>query len=79
MLLEESFNSLAAGAFLYAAILDVINAERSRRDDRIAHSVCSTLIGEDDVPVPSQDTDRLFKFVLILVGLTCMTVLGIWM
>ena len=79
MLLEGSFNALAAGTFIYVAILDVINAEMSRRDDRIAHFVRSTLIGEDDVPMPSQDTDRIFKFVLILVGLTCMAVLGIWM
>ena len=61
---------LAAGTFIYAAIPDVINAERSRRDDRIAHFVRSTLIGEGDVPMPSQDTDRIFKFVAILVGLT---------
>ena len=79
VLLEGSFNALAAGTFIYVAILDVINAEMSRRDDRIAHFVRSALIGEDDVPMPSQDTDRLFKFVLILVGLTCMAVLGIWM
>ncbi len=79
VLLEGSFNALAAGAFIYAAILDVINAEMSRREDRIAHFVRSTLIGEDDVPVPSQDTDLLFKFVLILVGFTCMAVLGFWM
>jgi zinc transporter 1/2/3 len=79
VLLEGSFNALAAGTFIYVAILDVINAEMSRRDDRIAHFVRSTWIGEDDVPMPSQDTDRLFKFVLILVGLTCMAVLGIWM
>ena len=79
VLLEGSFNALAAGAFIYAAILDVINAERSRRDDRIAHFVRSTLIGEDNVPMPSQDTDRLFKFVAILVGLTGMAGLKIWM
>ena len=51
----------------------------SWRDDRIAHFVRSTLIGEDDVPVPPQDTDRLFKFLLILAGFTCMAVLGFWM
>ena len=79
VLLEASFNALAAGAFIYAAIPDVINAERSRRDDRTAHFVRITLIGEGDVPMPSQDTDRIFKFVLILVGLTCMAGLGIWM
>lgn len=79
VLLQESFNALAAGALIYAAIPDVINTERSRRDERIAHFVRSTLIGEDDAPMPSQDTDRLFKFVLILVGFTCMAGLGIWM
>lgn len=79
VLLQESFIALAAGALIYAAIPDVINAEMSRRDDRIAHFVRSTLIGEDDVPMPSQNTDRIFKFVAILVGLTCMAGLGIWM
>ena len=79
VLLQESFIALAAGALIYAAIPDVINAEMSRRDDRIAHFVRSTLIGEGDVSMPSQDTDRIFKFVLILVGLTCMAGLGIWM
>ena len=79
MLIEGSFNALAAGTFIYVAILDVIDAEMSRIDDRVAHFVRSALIGEDDVPMPSQDTDRIFKFVLVLVGLASMAVVGIWM
>ena len=79
MLIEGSFNALAAGTFIYVAILDVIDAEMSRIDVRVAHFVRSALIGEDDVPMPSQDTDRIFKFVLVLVGLTSMAVVGIWM
>lgn len=79
VLIEGSFNALAAGTFIYVAILDVINAEMSTIDDRVAHFVRSTLIGEDDVPMPSQDTDRIVKFVLVSIGLACMAVLGIWM
>ncbi len=79
MLIEGSFNALAAGTFIYVAILDVIDAEMSRADDRVAHYVRSALMGEDDVPMPLQDTDRIFKFVLVLVGLASMAVLGIWM
>ena len=78
-LIEASFNALAAGTFIYVAILDVINAEMSRIDDRVAHFVRSTLMGEDDVPMPSQDTDRILKFVLVIVGIAAMAVLGIWM
>ena len=78
-LLEGRFTALAAGTFIYVAILDVIDTEMSRIDDRVAHFVSSALIGEDDVPMPSQDTDRMFKFVLVLVGLASMAALGIWM
>lgn len=77
-LIEGSFNALAAGTFIYVAILDVINAEMSRIDDRVAHFIRSTLIGKDDVPMPVKDTDRFFKFVLVFVGLAGMAVLGIW-
>ena len=78
MLIEGSFTALAAGTFIYVAILDMIDAEMSRIDDRIARFVRSALIGKDDVPMPSQDTDRIVKFVLVLVGLASMAVLGIW-
>ncbi len=77
-LIEASFNALAAGTFIYVAILDVINAEMSRIDDRVAHFVRSALIGEDDVPMPAEDTDRIFKFVLVLIGLAGMAVLAVW-
>ena len=76
MLVTGSVNALAAGTFIYVAILDVIDSEMSRFDDRVAHFVRSTLIGEDDVPMPSQDTDRMFKFVLVLVGLYSVAMLG---
>ena len=39
--IEGSFNALAAGTFIYIAILDVINAEMSSADDRVAHFVRS--------------------------------------
>jgi len=77
-LIEGCFNALAAGTFIYVAILDVINAEMSRIDDRVAHFIRSTLIGKDDVPMPVKDTDRFLKFVLVFVGLAGMAVLGIW-
>ena len=78
LLVEGSFNALAAGTFVYVAILDVIDAEMSRSDDRIAHFVRSSLLGDDDVPMPAQDTDRITKFVLISVGLLSMAMLALW-
>ncbi len=77
-LIQGSFNALAAGTFIYVAILDVINAEMSRIDDRIADFLRSTFSGEDDVPLPLRDTDRVLKFLLVLVGLASMAVLGAW-
>ena len=78
MLIEGIFTALAVSTFIYVAILDVIDAEMSRTDDRVARFVHSTLIGGDNMPMPSQDTDRILKFVLILGGLASMAVLGIW-
>ena len=78
LLFEGCFNALAAGTFIYVAILDVIDAEMTRADDRIAKFVRSSLLGEDDLPMPEQDADRIVKFVLILIGLLGMAVLAIW-
>ncbi len=77
-LIEGSFNALAAGTFIYVAILDVISAEMSRIDDRVAQFVRSAMIGSDDVPMPVHDADRMAKFILVVVGLAGMAVLGLW-
>ncbi len=77
--IEGSFNALAAGTFIYVAILDVIDAEMSRFDDRVARFVSSALMGEGDVAMPVRDTDRFLKFLLVIAGLGSMAVLGIWM
>ena len=78
LLVEGSFNALAAGTFVYVAILDVIDAEMSRSDDRIARFVRSSLLGDGDMQMPAQDTDRITKFVLISVGLVSMALLALW-
>ncbi|MYB50997.1 MAG: ZIP family metal transporter [Acidobacteriia bacterium] len=78
VLVEGSFNALAAGTFIYIAILDVINAEMSSADDRVAHFVRSAMVGDDDLPMPVQDTDRVLKFALVVVGLISMAAIGIW-
>ncbi len=78
-LIKGSFNALAAGTFIYVAILDVIDAEMSRFDDRVARFVSSALMGEGDVAMPVQDSDRFLKFLLVLAGLGSMAILGIWM
>lgn len=75
---EGIFNALAAGTFIYIAILDVIGAEMSRIEDRRARFVSSALIGEDDVDMPVTDTDRTLKFLLVVVGLGSMALLGLW-
>ena len=77
-LIEGSFMALAAGTFIYVAILDVIDAEMSRFDDRVARFVSSALMGEDDVAMPLRDGDRFLKFALVIAGLASMAVLGIW-
>lgn len=78
LVVEGSFNALAAGTFVYVAILDVIDAEMFRTDDRIARFVRSSLVEYDDMPMPARDADRITKFVLISVGLVSMAVLALW-
>ena len=78
VLIEAGFNALAAGTFIYVAILDVINAEMSSIDDRVAHFVRSAMTGSDDLPMPTKDTDRMLKFSLVVVGFASMAALGIW-
>jgi zinc transporter ZupT len=78
VLIEASFNALAAGTFIYVAILDVINTEMSSIDDRVAHFVRSVMIGEDDVPMPVADEDRGLKFFLVLIGFIGMAVIALW-
>ena len=78
ILFEGSFNAIAAGTFIYVAVMDVLDAELSRERDRIAHYVRSALIGDDDVPMPERDKDRWLKFALVLIGIGTMAVLGLW-
>lgn len=77
-LVAGCFNALAAGTFIYVGILDVIHEEMSSFDDRLAHFTRSVLIGDDDVPMPAEDRDRILKFALVVVGLASMAVLGLW-
>ncbi len=75
-LVEGSFNALAAGTFIYIAILDIIDEEFSKRDVRMAKFVVSSLTGDDDVPMPTQDHDRIFKFLLVIAGIVVMALIG---
>ncbi len=78
LLFEGSFNAIAAGTFMYVAVMDVLDAEMSRERDRIAHYVRSALMGDDDVGMPEQDRDRALKFALVLTGIAAMAVMGLW-
>ena len=78
LIFEGSFNAIAAGTFIYVAVMDVLDAEMSRERDRIAHYVRSSLMGEDDVPMPEQDRDRALKFALVMIGISTMAVMGLW-
>ena len=78
LIFEGSFNAIAAGTFIYVAVMDVLDAEMSRERDRIAHYVRSSLMGEDDVPMPEQDRDRALKFSLVMIGIATMAVMGLW-
>ena len=76
--IEGSFNALAAGTFIYVAIIDIIDAELSRRNVRVAKFVMSVLAGEDDQPMPTRDHDRVFKFALVILGIVLMAFLVEW-
>ena len=78
LIFEGSFNAVAAGTFIYVAVMDVLDAEMSRERDRIAQYVRSSLMGEDDVPMPEQDRDRALKFALVMIGIGTMAVMGLW-
>ncbi len=78
LIFEGSFNAIAAGTFIYVAVMDVLDAEMSRERDRIAHYVRSSLMGQDDVPMPEQDRDRGLKFALVMIGISTMAVMGLW-
>ncbi|MDE0103381.1 MAG: ZIP family metal transporter [Bryobacterales bacterium] len=75
LIFEGSFNALAAGTFIYIAILDIIDDELSSIDDRIAKFTRSALGGTDDHPMPQRDPDRVVKFLLILVGVAAMALM----
>ena len=77
-LVEGSFNALAAGTFIYVATVEIIDAEMSTREMRLAKYVLSALAGDDDVPMPEKDTDRMAKFALIIVGIALMALLSHW-
>ena len=77
-LFEGAFYALAAGTFIYVAVMDVIGGEMVRIEDRMARFVSSALVGDDDVPMPVKDADRALKFLLVLLGLASMAVLGMW-
>ena len=75
-LAEGSFNALAAGTFIYIAILDIIDEEFSKKDARMSKFVMSTLTGEDDVPMPNKDHDRIIKFLLVIAGIALIALIG---
>lgn len=77
-LVEGCFNALAAGTFIYVAIVDIIDEELSRRNVRVAKFVMSVLAGEDDQPMPTRDRDRMIKFVLVVLGIMLMALLVQW-
>ena len=77
-LIEGGFNALAAGTFIYVATIEIIDAELSTREMRLAKYVLSALAGDDDVPMPTRDHDRVAKFVLIIAGIALMALLSQW-
>ena len=77
-LAEGTFNALAAGTFIYVAILDVIGAEMPTVDERVARFTHSALVGDDDVPFPVGEQDALAKFCLVVTGLAAMALLAMW-
>lgn len=76
-LFEGSFNALAAGTFIYMAILHIIDAELASRESRVARFVASSIAGDDDVPMPLADDDRTAKFLLVAAGIAVMALLAL--
>ena len=64
---EGGFNALAAGTFIYIAIVDIIGAEMASKEDQT---------GEDDLPMPLGNRDALLKFALIVAGIVLIALLG---
>ena len=60
------------------ATIEIIDAELSTREMRLAKFVLSALAGDDDVPMPTKDSDRVAKFVLIIAGIALMALLSRW-
>ena len=79
MLVVGGFSALAAGTFIYVAIMDIIGSELSRFEDRVHRFVGTALKGDGDAPMPTRDKDRSMKFVLVIAGLASMAILAIWM
>lgn len=71
------FYALAAGTLIYAAIMDVVDGEMGRNEDRAARFAGGALVGSNDVAVSVRDTDRPLKILLVLVGLCGMAALGV--
>lgn len=76
-LMAGIFNTLAAGTFIYVAILHIIDGELSSRDVRVAKFVASSAAGHDDTAMPLADPDRIAKFVLLVGGLGVMAALAV--
>ncbi len=70
------FNAVAAGTFIYIAIVDIIGEEMESCDDQTAQFVRSALAGQDDVPMPMGNRDALLKFALIVAGIVLIALLG---
>ena len=71
------FNALAAGTFIYVAIIDIIDEEFMKLEVLRAKFAVSALVGDDDVPMPEPDRDRVLKFMLVIAGLALMGVLAL--
>ena len=75
---EGAFNAVAAGTFIYIAIVDVIGSELSTLGGRVTRSRLSARRGRTEEPIPKRDPERILKFTLVLAGLGTMAVVGIW-
>ena len=71
------FLALAAGTFIYVGMLDVINKEMSTLEERVADFTRSVMRGDDDVPMPVKDRDRVLKMLLILIGVAAIALMGV--
>lgn len=77
-LIQGTFNSLAAGTFIYIAVIDIIDKELTSHHIGMTKYIVSAVRGDEDVPMPILIDDRYWKFLLIILGIVFVALMMAW-